>query len=185
MGLNRFIDMYLYMAWEIINTHTFKKNQMYLAYSVPVDTWIDEVKVVVNNYFWAGKEDTIIIWFVWWPWRALVWWVLQRVATWAVVSDDEKNQRQLFRWTLQDYERYVEENLTLWDEDQIRTRSKQWYCNMITFWEVQVWAVRANTLKWLVIAGTATEAEKQELALLTAGWYNINNNNCTNNCSCP
>lgn len=170
------------MQTQIINTHTIKKELMEMSYQVPDGVGISEIKLVVNNYEWRAKEDTIIIWTVWEKWWYYDWWVLKWIQTWAVVTQDDKDQRQLFRWTLKDYERYVEDQLHLWSGDQIWVRSSQWYCNLVVYWRMDPQQDRVDELKNKVVAWTATTSEKEELALLTWWIYVVQNN--TNNCSC-
>ena len=173
------------MAGQIINTHTFKKDQMVLAYQVPTWAGITDLKIVVNNYEGIVKDDEIIIRTVGDPGRQIVGWVLQRIATWTPVTQDEQDQRKLFVWTIKDEERYIEENLFLGSGDQIRTRSKHGYCNMVSYGDLDIAAIYIEQLRQKVMDWTITETEKQNLALLTAWGYNYNENNCTNNCSCP
>jgi len=170
------------MAWQLIRTYTIPKESMELFYQVQDDFDITDAKIMTNNYEWNDKEDTVIIWAVWELWWALSWGNLTWIVTGNTVTPEEKDQHQLFRGTLKWYERYVEENIHLWDWDQIRVRSSRWYCNMMLMWKLNTWWSKIEDLKQKVLDGTITTAEKEELALLMWWIYVVQNN--TNNCNC-
>lgn len=169
------------MAWQIVATYNFPKEILEKIYEVPAWAGISNLKIVVNNYKSINKDDTITIYTVWWPWRYLSWSLLKRVGSWTDVTDDEKEQRMLYRWTLKNLERYVEENLYFWDLDQIWWYSYWWNSNLICYWDVESTSVYIETLKWKVVDWTITAWEKEQLALLMWWSYNYNENNC--NCS--
>ena len=171
------------MQSQIVHTDTIAKDIMAMSYQVPVGTWISSLKLIVNNYGWVNKDDTIILRAVWEQWWQYNSWTLEWIATWIAVTDEEKDQRQIFRWVLKDYERYIEDQLFLWSWDQIRVYSTHWYCNLMMFWSMDPQEDIVDTLKWKVVDWTATTADKEKLALLTWGIYVVQNN--TNNCSCP
>jgi len=172
------------MAWQLIRTYTLPRNSIELFYQVPDDFDITRWKFMVNNYIGNWKSDTVTIRAVGEIWRYMDNWTLKRTQTWNVVTQEDMDRRQLFRWKLDDYERYVEDHISLWDGDQIRTTSTQWYCNMMLVWELNhAWSL-IEDLKDKVIDWSATQADKEKLALLSWWIYVIQTNNNTNNCSC-
>ena len=168
------------MAWQILATYTIEWPQwnIEMVYQAPENSGITQWKLVVNNF----SDDMVIVYLVWWPWRELVWWVLQWVW-WSEVTEEERKQRILYWWNLKRYERFVEDWLMFWDLDQIWAEWKIGVSNIEVRWDLDIWAYRKEELKEKVLLWTATAADKQELMLLSWWAYVVQNN--TNNCSCP
>lgn len=168
------------MAWQILATHTIQWPQwdIHKVYQAPINSGVTDAKMIINNY----SPDNIVVYSVWAPWRQLVGSDLQWIWTWITVTEEEKKQRALYRWELEQYDRVEIDWLLLWDEDQIRAEWKIWICNLVLFGDIDTTAARVEELKWLVLAGTATAADKEELMLLSWGAYVIQSN--VNNCSC-
>lgn len=163
------------MAWQILATSMLK--DMKLIYQSPIDSGITDIKLIVSTY----SKDTITLYAVGAPWRAMVLWELQRSATWVAVTEEERKQRTICVKELEQYERLIDDWLLIWDEDQIWWEAKVWTANVVLFGDVNAAWAEIETLKWKVLAWTATAWDKEKLMLLTGWAYNYN----VNNCSCP
>ena len=165
------------MAWQILATHTIDWAQWDIqkVFQAPADSGITDGKLIINNY----SPDNIVVYSVWAPWWELVWGILQWIW-WGEVSEEDRKQRALFIWDLVQYERVIEDGILLWDEDQIWAEWKHWICNIVLFGDIDSTAARVEELKLLVLAWTITDAEKEELMLLSWWAYqvNINTNSC-------
>lgn len=163
------------MAGQILATSMLK--DMKLIYQSPTDSGITDVKIIVSTY----SKDTIMLYAVWAPGRAIVWWELQWIATGVAVTEEEKRQRTICVKSLEQYERLVDDWLLIGDEDQIWWEAKVWTANVVLFGDVNSAWAEIELLKSKVLAWTATAWDKEKLMLLTGWAYNYN----VNNCSCP
>lgn len=163
------------MAWKILATSMLK--EMKLIYESPNNSSVTDIKLIVNNYSW----DVVTIYVVGAPWWQIVWWELQRSATWVAVTEEERKQRTICVKELEQYERLIDDWLLIWDEDQIWWEAKTWTANIVLFGDVNAAWAEIEMLKWKVLAWTATAWDKEKLMLLTGWAYNYN----VNNCSCP
>lgn len=163
------------MAGQILATSILK--DMKKIYEAPTDSGITDVKLILNTY----SKDTVKVYTVWAPGRALVWWELQWSATWVAVTEAEKKQRAICVKELQQYERLVDDGLLIWDEDQIWWEAEIWTANVVLFGDINSAWAEIEDLKTKVLLWTATAADKEKLMLLTGWAYNYN----VNNCSCP
>lgn len=163
------------MAGQILATSMLK--DMKLIYQSPADSGITDIKLIVSTY----SKDTITLYAVGAPWWQIVWWELQWIATWVAVTEEERKQRTICVKSLEQYERLIDDWLLIWDEDQIWWEAKVWTANIVLFGDVNAAWAEIETLKWKVLAWTATAWDKEKLMLLTGWAYNYN----VNNCSCP
>lgn len=163
------------MAGQILATSMLK--DMKLIYQSPIDSGITDIKLIVSTY----SKDTITLYAVGAPGWQIVWWELQWIATWVAVTEQERRQRAICVKSLEQYERLIEDWLLIWDEDQIWWEAKVWTANVVLFGDVNLAWAEIETLKWKVLAWTATAWDKEKLMLLTGWAYNYN----VNNCSCP
>lgn len=163
------------MAWQILATSMLK--DMKLIYQSPIDSGITDIKLIVSTY----SKDTITLYAVGAPGWQIVWWELQWIATWVAVTEEERKQRTICVKSLEQYERLIDDWLLMWDEDQIWWEAKVWTANVVLFGDINAAWAEIETLKWKVLAWTATAWDKEKLMLLTGWAYNYN----VNNCSCP
>lgn len=163
------------MAGQILATSMLK--DMKLVYTAPADSWITDVKLIVSTY----SNDVVTLYAVGAPGWQIVWWELQWIATWVAVTEEERKQRTICVKSLEQYERLIDDWLLIWDEDQIWWEAKVWTANVVLFGDVNAAWAEIETLKWKVLAWTATAWDKEKLMLLTGWAYNYN----VNNCSCP